>query len=67
MIFFKSSFGCSAAQGMYWVPLLNVGTLSRGLLAVSGVICGSSAIFCFVFSRLQGGALWAAPGLFGCN
>jgi hypothetical protein len=38
--------------------LLNVGTLSRGLLAVSGVICGSSAgeggVF---FARLQGGAL----------
>jgi hypothetical protein len=45
--------------------LLNVGTPSRGLLAVSGAICGSIArggAGAFFFS-----ALWAAPGLFGCN
>jgi hypothetical protein len=42
--------------------LLNVGTLSRGLLAVSGVICGSSAgAGAFFSSRLQGGAL-GGPG-----
>jgi hypothetical protein len=43
--------------------LLNVGTFSRGLLAVSGVICGSSAGAGggVLSSRLQGGAL-GGPG-----
>jgi hypothetical protein len=37
------------------------GTLSRGLLAVSEVICGSSAGGGVFFARLQGGAL-GGPG-----
>jgi hypothetical protein len=44
--------------------LLNAGTLSRGLLAVSGFICGSGSRAGggrFFFARLQGGAL-GGPG-----
>jgi hypothetical protein len=74
--------GCCGSSGMHVlgpVPgvgvmakrsqgLLNVGTLSRGLLAVSGVICGSSAgAGAFFFSRLQGalggpGPVWVQLG-----
>jgi hypothetical protein len=47
--------------------LLNAGTPSHGLLAVSGVTAevarGGGAVFC---STTVWGS-WGAPGLFGCN
>jgi hypothetical protein len=47
--------------------LLNVATLSRGLLAVSGVTAGVARGDGTFFSPASRGALRAALGLFGCN